>query len=181
MRVKYNQLISHIINPKKSSQMDAKVVVTADEAGNVIIKSEKNPEYGHIRVEQNRMVIDDSGFARKRKLSALIPGTVADLKGFGWTAGTEVDGKIVIKESLVPFNKKDPERDYKIAGSSGIVCIGVDEETGEAKPIYRKHFFSLSSKIEDVRVEHINGDEIQAAYAQAKETGAIKANEDFNL
>lgn len=161
--------------------MDAKVIVTADEAGNVIIKSERNPEYGHIRVEQTRMVIDDNGFARKRKLSALIPGTVEDLKGFGWSAGEEVEGKIVIKESLTPFNKKDPERDYKIAGSSGIVCIGVDEETGETKPIYRKHLFSFNSKVVDETVEHINGEEIQAAYAEAKESGALKPNDDFNL
>lgn len=161
--------------------MDAKVVVTADEAGNVIIKSEKNPEYGHIRVEQTRMVIDDNGFARKRKLSALIPGTVSDLKGFGWTAGEEVEGKICIKESLTPFNKKDPERDYKVAGSSGIVCIGVDQTTGETKPVYRKHLFSFSSKAEDTLVEHINGEEIRAAYREAKEAGTLKPNEDFNL
>ena len=161
--------------------MDAKVKVTADEAGNVIIKSANNPEYGHIRVEQTRMVIDDNGFARKRKLSALIPGTVEDLKGFGWSNGDEVEGKIVIKESLTPFNKKDPERDYKIAGSSGIVCLGVNEDSGEVTPIYRKHLFSFGTKAEDTLVEHVNGDEIQAAYAEAKENVAVKPNEDFNL
>ena len=35
--------------------MESKVKVTADQAGNVIVKSSKNPEYGHIRVEQIRM------------------------------------------------------------------------------------------------------------------------------
>lgn len=162
--------------------MNKKVRVTADEAGIVIIKSERNPEYGHLRVEQDRMVIDDNGFARKRKLSALIPGTVEDLKGFGWTAGEEVEGKILIKESLSPFNSKDPERDYKVAGSSGIICMGVDTETGEETPIYRKHLFTFSSKGEDIMIEHTNGEEIQAAYAEAKAAKSeITPNESFNL
>ena len=161
--------------------MNNSVKVTADEAGNVIIKSENNPEYGHLRVEQTRMVIDDNGFARKRKLSALIPGTVEDLAGFGWSEGEEVEGKILIKESLTPFNSKNPERDYKVAGSSGIVCTGVDEETGEVKPIYRKHLFTFSTSAEDTTIEHVNGEEIQAAYAAAKSEEAIKPSEDFNL
>lgn len=155
--------------------MDAKVVVAADKAGNVIVRSSNNPEYGHIRVEQTRMVIDDSGFARRKRLSALIPGLVEDLKGFGWTAGELVDGKIIVKESLTPFNTQEPERDYKIAGNSGIVCCQ------DGMPIYRKNFFTLSTSAEDTSVEHTNGEEIKAAYAELKETSAMKPNEDFSL
>lgn len=155
--------------------MDAKVVVAADKAGNVIVRSSNNPEYGHIRVEQTRMVIDDSGFARRKRLSALIPGLVEDLKGFGWEAGELVSGKIIVKESLTPFNANDPERDYKIAGNSGIVCCQ------DGQPIYRKNFFTLSSSAEDTSVEHTNGEEIKAAYAELKETSAMKPNEDFSL
>jgi hypothetical protein len=161
--------------------MKEKVQVTADAAGNVIVKSETNPEFGHIRVKQTRMMIDDNGFARKRELSALIPGTIEDLKAFGWNANEEIEGKIVIKESLLPFNKKDPERDYKIAGSSGIVCLGVDKETGETKPIYRKHLFSFNVKTEDETVDHINGEEIQAAYAESKDLAKMKPNAEFDL
>lgn len=155
--------------------MDAKVVVAADTAGNVIVRSSNNPEYGHIRVEQTRMVIDDSGFARKKKLSALIPGLVEDLKGFGWTSGELVDGKIVVKESLTAFNTQEPERDYKIAGNSGIICCQ------DGMPIYRKNFFTLSTSAEDTSVEHTNGEEIKAAYAELKETSAMRPNEDFSL
>lgn len=155
--------------------MDAKVVVAADKAGNVIVRSSNNPEYGHIRVEQTRMVIDESGFARRKKLSALIPGLVEDLKGFGWEAGELVSGKIIVKESLTPFNANDPERDYKIAGNSGIVCCQ------DGQPIYRKNFFTLSSSAEDTSVEHTNGEEIKAAYAELKETSAMKPNQDFSL
>ena len=155
--------------------MDAKVIVTADKVGNVIVKSANNAEYGHIRVEQTRMLVDENGFARKKKLSALIAGTIEDLNGFGWGAGEEVNGKIVVKETCTPFNSKDPERDYKIAGASGVVC------TADNAPIYRKHFFSLTSSSEDVLIDHDNHDEIKAAYAAIKADATLQPNEDFNL
>ena len=166
--------------------MKNSVKVTADEAGNVIVKSKSNPEYGHIRVEQTRMIIDNSGFARRMKLSSLIPGTVEDLAGFDWEAGEKVEGKIIVRQSLAPFNKKDPERDYKVAGETGIVCC-VDGE-----PIYRKHFYTSdatsvdydtdeSGEIVKGGLKHTNGLEIQAAYAASKESAAIEPNADFNL
>ena len=155
--------------------MDAKVVVTADKVGNVIVKSANNAEYGHIRVEQTRMLVDENGFARKKKLSALIAGTIEDLNGFGWGAGEEVTGKIIVKESTKPFNGRDPERDYKIAGASGVVC------TADNSPIYRKHFFTLSGTAEDVLLEHDNHEEIKSAYAAIKEESAIQPNEEFGL
>ena len=155
--------------------MDTKVQVTADKARSVIIKSESNPEFGHIRVEQTRMVLDDNGFARRKKLSALIAGTVEDLAGFGWGANQLVDGKIIVKESLTPFNKREPGRDYKIAGDSGIVC------SIEEQPIYRKHFYTFSAKAEDETLEHDNGEAIQAAYAASKAQGAIEPSKEFDL
>ena len=165
--------------------MNTKVRVTADEAGNVIRRSENNPDYGHIRVEQTRMVIDGTGFARRIKLSALIPGTIEDLKCFGWSVDQEVPGKIIVKQSLAPFNKKEPERDYKVAGETGIVCC-VD-----GMPIYRKNFYVLDEKAHDHDTDdegrivegglhHTNGLEIQAAYAERKST-AVEPNEDFDI
>ena len=144
----------------------SKVRVTADAAGNVIIPSQKNPEWGYIRVQQTRMVIDDRGFARKKEVSALIPGTIADLKGFGWTKGAEVEGKIIVKEQLTPFNTEDPERDYKVAGETAVVCC-VDGE-----PIYRKAFYTLNQNAHDVTIEHTNGEDIKAAYAELSEKKA---------
>lgn len=139
--------------------MNSKVKVTADEAGNVVIVSKNNPEWAHIRVEQSRIVIDDNGFARKRVISALVHGTVEDLKSFGWTKGVELPGRIVFKESLEPFNAAQPERDYKIAGKTGIVCCQ------DAQPIYRKTFYTLNTSAEDVSVAHNNIEDIRAAYA----------------
>ena len=141
----------------------SKVKVTADAAGNVIVPSKNNSEWGYIRVEQVRMVVDERGFARKRTVSAIIPGTIEDLKGFDWKAGQEVEGKIVIKERLEPFNEETPEKDYKIAGDTKVVCCL------DGQPIYRKAFYSLNVNAHDETIEHNNGDAIKAAYAEMKE------------
>lgn len=155
--------------------MNSKVKVTADEAGNVIIPSKNNQDWGHIRVEQNRIVIDDRGFGRTRRVSALVQGLISELKSFGWKNGQELDGNIIFKEQLTPFNKKDPNRDYKIAGKTGIVCC-IDGE-----PIYRKTFYSTKANAEDQYIldengqpmTHNNTAEIRAAYAElAEQTSA---------
>ena len=63
--------------------MNSKVKVTADEStGAVVVISKNNPEWGHIRVTQVRASFDDNGFVRKRNISALIHGTVEDLKDY---------------------------------------------------------------------------------------------------
>lgn len=152
----------------------SKVKVTADEAGNVIIRSENNPTWGYIRVEQKRNIVDQNGFASSTTLSALVPGEVETLNGFGWTAGASVEGKVIVKESTTPFNAKDPERDYKIAGDSGVVCMFGED------PIYRKNIFTFNADACDHTIEHTNGDEIKEAYAAAK-SNAIQPNEDFNM
>lgn len=144
--------------------MNSKVKVTAEEStGSVVVVSKNNPEWGHIRVEQTRISIDDNGFARKRNISALIHGTVEDLKSFKWVNGQEIPGKIIAKESLEPFNMNQPERDYKIAGKTGIVCCQ------DGQPIYRKTFYTLNSSSEDVLVSHNNVEDIRAAYSTAGE------------
>lgn len=140
--------------------MNSKVKVTADPAGNIIVISNNNPEWGYIRVEQTRMIVDDRGFARRKVVSALITGKVEDLKGFGWSANQEVDGKIIVKERTIPFNTNEPERDYKIAGDTGIVCCYYGE------PIYRKAFYTSNLQAHDETVEHTNGEDIKAAYAE---------------
>jgi hypothetical protein len=88
-----------------------------------------------------------------------VHGTVEDLKSFGWTKGVDLPGRIVFKESLEPFNVAQPERDYKIAGKTGIVCCQ------DAQPIYRKTFYTLNTSAEDISVAHNNVEDIRAAYA----------------
>lgn len=142
--------------------METKVKVTADEAGNVIVKSKNNSEWGYIRVEQSRLIVDDAGIGRDTTMSALIPGTIVTLSKFNWKSGDEIEGRIVSVESTKPFRKVDGEKDFKVAGSSGIVC------TIDGEPIYRKNFYKTSSSAEDTLIAHDNGDEISAAYAEDK-------------
>ena len=57
--------------------MDSKVRVVTDESGTIIHQSSGNPEYGYIRLEQDRTVIDDeSGFLRRKVIRALLHGTM---------------------------------------------------------------------------------------------------------
>jgi len=154
--------------------MKSKVKVTADKAGNVISVSKNNPEWGHIRVEQSRMVIDERGFARTTRISALIPGEVAALASFGFTAGQELPGTIYVKEQTSPFDTKTPERDLKIAGATGVIC-----KIGE-EYIYRKNFYSENPDKADETIEHTNPQEILDAYAKLKES-AIAPSQEFNV
>lgn len=151
----------------------SKVIVTADAAGNVIVPSKNNPSWGHIRVTQDRMVVDDNGFARKKNLSALILGEISVLKAFGYKKDQEIAGKIIFKESLEPFNTADPERDYKKAGKTGIVCCQ------DGQPIYRKNFYKQDEESMDVCVEHTNGEDIKVAYAALKEAEEKNETEDI--
>lgn len=155
--------------------MNSKVTVVADATTKaVIVQSENNPEYGYVRLEQPRTIIDDNGFLRTRKISTLVHGTVTELKSAGFYDGQELPGKIVIVESLTPFNKKDPNRDLKIAGATGIVC------SINGAPIYRKTIYSLASNTEDVLVKHDNIEQLRAAYATATTSKAITPNNSFD-
>jgi hypothetical protein len=93
---------------KNQLNMNSKVTVTADAAGNVVVPSMNNPEYGYVRVEQVKTIFDDKGFVARKPISAIINGTVSDLKSLGWTKNQVLDGKIIIKESTTPFSTKNP-------------------------------------------------------------------------
>ena len=149
--------------------MNSKVKVTGDVAGNVIVPSKNNPEWGYIRVEQDRMLVDENGFARKKTISALVHGTIADLKGFNWKVSQETEGKIIFKEQLKPFNETEPERDYKVAGKTGVIC------TVEGQPIYRKTFYSINENAVDTPLAHDNMEAIKAAYAEVEQESPKKS------
>jgi hypothetical protein len=155
--------------------MNSKVFVMADETGSVINVSENNSDYGYVRVQQTRTMIDDNGFIRRKSISALMPGLFEDLKEMNLYANQALDGKIVIEESLSPFNKKNPERDLKIAGETGIVC------TLGGLPIYRRTKFTFNESAVDVTVDHDNVDELRSAYAAQDKVKAMQPNEDFSI
>ena len=156
--------------------MNSKVIVLADDTtGAVVNVSENNPDYGYVRVAQVRTVVDDNGFLRRKQITALLPALVEDLQEMRLFAGQQLDGKIVIEESLEPFNTKNPERDLKVAGETGIVC------TFEGQPIYRRTKFSFDSNAADVSVKHDNVEELRNAYALQNSKAAIQPNEDFSI
>mgnify|MGYP000104838438 CR=1 FL=1 len=156
--------------------MNSKVIVLADDTtGAVVNVSENNPDYGYVRVSQVRTVVDDNGFLRRKQITALMPALVEDLNEMHLFAGQQLDGKIVVEESLEPFNTKNPERDLKVAGETGIVC------TLGGFPIYRRTKFSFDSNASDVSIKHDNVEELRAAYAAQNSRAAIQPNEDFSI
>lgn len=156
--------------------MKSKVKVTGDELGNVITQSVNNPEYGYVRVEQIKTTIDDNNFLRRKSVSALIQGNLVDLQAEGYFAGQELPGKIVVVESINPFNSKNPARDIKHAGNTGIIC------TIEGLPIYRKTVYSLSTNAEDIFIKHDNVEQIKAAFnTESKQSALSPDASEFNI
>jgi hypothetical protein len=157
--------------------MQSKVVVVADATTDAVINvSQNNPDFGYVKLQQVRTLVDDNGFLRRQVMSALIQAPVGILQEMGYHSGQVLDGKIIIKESLTPFNKKSPERDLKVAGKTGIVC------TLNGQPIYRKTVYNTSSNAADLTIQHDNIEELRAAYsAQNAVSSAVKPNEDFAI
>jgi len=147
--------------------MNAKVKVVADATGAIVNVSSNNPEYGYVRFEQVRSVIDDNGFLRRKSISSLVHGTVEELTAMNFYAGQELPGSIIIQESLAPFSAKSPQRDLKIAGDTGIVC------TVDGQPIYRRTMYSAASNAQDTLVKHDNVEQLRTAYAEQTKVNAI--------
>jgi len=144
-----------------------KVAVAADKNGNVIGISPNNPEYGWIRVEQNARVINDRGWLRNAKRSALIKGKVEDLVASNYKDGEEITGKIIVVESHEPFNPENPDRDIKIAGDTGVICR-VDDQA-----IYRQTFFTPNVNAQDELIMHTNADEIKEVQSAQRAIGSL--------
>jgi len=139
----------------------SKVTIASDENGNIVIPS-SNPEFGYVRVEQFTNQINDEGWLRIVKRSALIKGKMEDLLDQEYSEGQELTGKIIVKESLYPFYEEDPERNLKMAGDTGIVCRLGDQ------PIYRQTFFTTNLTAQDEFITHTNSDEIREKMASKK-------------
>lgn len=156
--------------------MDLNVYVVGDPTTNaVVVQSKYNPDYGYVKVIQSRSMVGADGFYRKMEIPALIHGYTSDLVHEGYYAGQKLPGRVVIKESLTPFNKTEPERDLKIAGSSGVVC------TVNGQPIYRKTIYTEVASVEETLIAHDNIDEIRAANQRMSSNKALRPQEDFDL
>jgi hypothetical protein len=143
------------------------VNVIGDEMGNVITPSSNNDEYGYVRVEQKAATINTEGWVKVSKRSAIIKGKIEDLKQFGFQKDKTIPGKIIVKESFVPFNIISPERDLKYAGDTGVVCR-VDDQ-----PIYRQSFFTTDLNQHDDLISHNNSDEIREAQVTSRSMSSL--------
>jgi hypothetical protein len=146
----------------------SKVTVTADQDGHVIGVSENNPEYGYIRVEQITTQISDDGWLKNVRRSALIKGKVEDLAACDYEEGDQIAGKIVVRESLEPFNPENPDKNLKVAGETGIICRFDDQ------PIYRDTVFTTNLAATDQFIQHNNSDEIKEVGIARREIQALK-------
>lgn len=147
--------------------MESKVRVIADKNGNVISVSENNPEYAWINVEQE-VPVYERGWLKKAVRKARIIGTFNDLKNMDFKKGQTLPGKIVVLESLTPFNQEEPDRDIKVAGDTGVICR-VDDQ-----PIYRRAVYTNNMNAIDELIAHNNGDEIREVQAAQRSIDALK-------
>jgi len=147
--------------------MVSKVTIAADKNGNIVGVSERNPEYGYVRVEQVVRSINHEGWLRVSKRSALIKGKVQDLVDASYKLGQELPGKIIVVESLVPFNPENPDRDLKIAGETGVICR-IDDQ-----PIYRQTFYTPNENADDELIMHTNSEEIKEVQAAQKAMSSL--------
>jgi len=136
--------------------LNQEVQIMADDMGNVINQSQ-NPEYGYIRLSQNKVVITN-GFVDNKVVSTLLPGKLEALQSLNITKDTKLGGKIKVIESL-----EGADRDLKMAGKTGVVCRVLNQETGEEQPIYRKTVFTADVNAQDIFIDHTNGAEIKEA------------------
>lgn len=142
--------------------MQSKVTIAASKDGSLINIFEKNPELGSIRVEQIVVTINETGWLKPNKRSAFIKGKVQDLIDMNYKVGDTLPGKIIVQESLTPFNSENPDRDLKTAGITGVICT-IDDQ-----PIYRQSFYTSNMKLDDVLIAHDNTDEIKAVQEEIK-------------
>jgi hypothetical protein len=143
------------------------VTVTANKAGEVVVPSNDNPTFGYIRVVQTRTMVDNRNWLRKKDVSSLIQGEVQDLNDLCLMEGDTLPGNIIIRESLEPFNTNNPEKDYKYAGETGVVCCL------DGQPIYRRAIYDASGKLQDELIQHNNTEAIKAANEALKNAEAI--------
>lgn len=132
----------------------SKVKIAGDDLGNFITISPNNPEYGWMFVEQMTNEFTN-GWLKTVKRSARIMGKVTDFELAGYKKGTELPGKIIVLESLTPFDNENPDRDLKIAGKTGVICRYDDQ------PIYRQTFYTTNLNSFDELIAHTNQDEIR--------------------
>ena len=94
------------------------VTVRKSEDG-LTIRTSKNPLYGFVVMEQKgAFTVSATGWVDIKSPTCLIQGSMEHLKAMEDKLNAGLVGKIVHKESLEPFNLKNPANDIKYASVS---------------------------------------------------------------
>lgn len=129
------------------------VTIVKDDMGNVIRVSKRNAEYAHVRLTQEKTVINN-GWINVKTVSTLIHGKTEELIASGIKKYKKLPGNIVIQESL-----EGEERNLKMAGKTDVVCCL------DGQPIYRTTKYDATGMLEDTFIAHNNGQAIREANA----------------
>tara|TARA_Y100001938_G_scaffold138313_1_gene203597 strand:- start:2293 stop:2943 length:651 start_codon:yes stop_codon:yes gene_type:complete len=129
------------------------VTIVKDDMGNVIRVSKRNAEYAHVRLTQEKTVINN-GWINVKTVSTLIHGKTEELIASGIKKYKKLPGNIVIQESL-----EGEERNLKMAGKTDVVCCL------DGQPIYRTTKYDATGMLEDTFIAHNNGQAIKEANA----------------
>jgi hypothetical protein len=95
----------------EANTTSSKVMVAPDDQGNVIRVSKNNPEYGHVRLTQNRVTFNTQGWVNKKVASTLIHGTSTTKKTMTQSELTNIlekSDKKAKKEEKVEDSKEEP-------------------------------------------------------------------------
>ena len=136
------------------------VTVTKRQGKDVVVKARNNNAY--IRLTQ-KVVISEvnkqkgTSITKIENRSALLFGDYNELTSMNYKEGDTIPGKIIVIESTTPFDERNPAKDYKIAGETGVVC------TYQGQPIYRRNIFTTNINLNDILVQHDNQKEISNA------------------
>ena len=123
-------------------------------------------EYGWMFVEQS--FINEEGKETKRRAKYF--GLYQYLKIL--KEGDILPGKIIILESLTPFNQDNPDCNLKVEGNTGVICT-IDDNL-----IYRITYYDASNQMEDKCLVHDNEEEIRDI---RKAVEALQRNKRLNV
>jgi hypothetical protein len=141
-------------------------LVTVRKENGATVRVSNNPEYGYVVLEQIASELK-GGWISDKTLTTIIQGKTSVLESMDLSK--PLIGKIVVLESIKPFNDKQPERDLKYAGDTGIVCMDGDN------PIYRKTEFTYDTNAHSEFIKHTNGAEIRSANSTNQAVESLSA------
>jgi hypothetical protein len=147
---------------KNKTMQNSQVKVAKMKNGLIVQQSANSPEWGFIRVQQDSVSIVNN-WLRRNKRSTLIKGLYQDFLDLNLTEGSGFPGKLVIDESLEPFNPGPyQDRDVKYAFEGGPICVVEDQ------PIYRRTRHTFNVDEHDTLLQHTNVEQIKQAISSRK-------------